>query len=141
LVERDAALDDAGVRVTSREGELALRLNDPAAVARDAVRAALAAVAEPLALVNLLDVLAREPQDLVLALVEDLAALADPRAVAVLAPLAQAADPDLAVSAVLANSTTRPRPKSRSMTARWAAPWSSPVLKARAARKNSSWCG
>jgi hypothetical protein len=26
LVERDAALDDAGVRVTSREGELALRL-------------------------------------------------------------------------------------------------------------------
>lgn len=81
---------------------LAANLRDPSLLAERAVRLALAAVADPLALVNFLDALTREPQGLILALIEDLVALEDPRAVAILAPLAQAADADVAVSAVVA---------------------------------------
>jgi HEAT repeat protein len=81
---------------------LAANLQDPSSLAERAVRLALVAVADPLALVNFLDALTREPQGLILALIEDLVALDDPRAVAVLAPLAQAADADVALSAVVA---------------------------------------
>jgi hypothetical protein len=82
--------------------DLAARLNDPVALAQGAVKSALAAVGDPLALVNFLDALQREPQSLVLRLIDDLATLGDRRAVAVLVPLAQTPDADLAASAVVA---------------------------------------
>jgi hypothetical protein len=82
--------------------ELAARMADPQALAQQAAASALAAVADPLALVNFLDALVAEPQGLVLDLIEDLVALDDQRAVSVLAPLTQAGDPDLAISAIVA---------------------------------------
>jgi hypothetical protein len=82
--------------------ELSARLAAPEGLALRAVAAALDAVSDPLALVNFLDALAREPQRLLFALVEDLLATEDPRATAVLAALAQSPDPDLAISAVVA---------------------------------------
>lgn len=86
--------------------ELQARLRDPAELARAALATVLAAVdREPLALVRFLDALAQEPESLVMALIEDLVGLEEVPAAAaagVLAPLAQSANADIAISAMAA---------------------------------------
>ncbi len=83
--------------------DILAHVRDPSALARAALRTALAEAArDPLTLVRFLDTLADQPQDLVIALIEDLVAVEDAAAVAMLAPLAQTSDADIAVSAVAA---------------------------------------
>jgi len=84
------------------ELELARSLRDSAALMRDALARLLEASARPPALAHALESIEAMPVDRQLALVDDLTTLGRPEATSILAALAHAGDPDVAVSAVAA---------------------------------------
>lgn len=84
------------------ELELARALADPAELKRSALARLLEASARPHALAHALERIEALPVERLLALVDDLTALGRPEATGILAALAHAGDPDVAVSAVAA---------------------------------------
>lgn len=84
------------------ELELARSLADPQALKREALARLVDASARPAALAHALESMADLPVDRLLAIVDDLVALGRPEARPILAALAHAGDPDVAVSAVAA---------------------------------------
>lgn len=84
------------------DAELIERLDDPAALKRQALTTAVDALADPFAAINTLEALAHFPLRDVLHTIDDLARLGDPRAIVLLVPLAHALNGDVAISAVAA---------------------------------------
>jgi len=78
------------------------QLKDLRAVARESLEAALREADRPYTLANVVDRLAHMPRDQVLAVIDDIVAIEDLRAVPILVALAHLPDADVAVSAIAA---------------------------------------